>query len=654
MSRKKVENILKGVAVTGATVGGASVLGDANLSYAAELGNEQLAGSANGEIILEVAQGKTEEIVETTLEATQKQANETVNENVEQEAQETTEVASEDSQLEAASAAASDSLSTEDSEITSTSDSASDSLSTEDSEITSASNSVSDSLSTEDSEITSTSDSVSDSLSSENSEMTSLSTSAESEEASLSESLSTAMSEVDSDYESASNSFSEAGEDEYLENLIKQIEEAQNELKAAQQKAADTNKNLDHNSSSNNYYGYGDKLANLLIQYSFYQEGYVGEIVYSEWDSHSYDTNSVKVTYVDAAGQTKYAYFDYVTVDEDGNALVPGFYDSPNGGYQNNNPYVVDGIMVVEKTVQYTDANGNVLTWDYSTETAEDGTEKTVCHYYVNGSQIQDSVQVTLNDDNSFTLSWENETEEYSEAVNKVKNPYYDTHMYTSADGTNEYVSIGQYGYNYGFANNNLQNYYMNTNATEENNTVSVVERNKSEGTVMSTLVDAKGNAVHLVTKTTYSLLWKTETPTYEINGVAYSFYNSYITKNCDGTYSLYAYYDDASISCKQQRITLYTSANASMSSVTYNAKFVAKDREASDIYYNNDGQAKDGNFGVKGYAYFSEDDFNEGKDDYADKRSEFTSNSASASEAQSELASESASISESYSNSAV
>ena len=48
MSKKKVENLLKGVAITGATVGGASVLGDANLAYAAELGEEEANAMASG------------------------------------------------------------------------------------------------------------------------------------------------------------------------------------------------------------------------------------------------------------------------------------------------------------------------------------------------------------------------------------------------------------------------------------------------------------------------------------------------------------------------------------------------------------------------------------------------------------------------------
>ena len=73
MSKKKVENLLKGVAITGATVGGASVLGDANLAYAAELGEEQAAANAEGVIVLETTQVQAEQVVETTVQSVQQE-----------------------------------------------------------------------------------------------------------------------------------------------------------------------------------------------------------------------------------------------------------------------------------------------------------------------------------------------------------------------------------------------------------------------------------------------------------------------------------------------------------------------------------------------------------------------------------------------------
>ena len=69
MSKKKVENLLKGVAITGATVGGASVLGDANLAYAAELGEEEANAMAQGEMVLQVAREQTEQQLQTSIEA---------------------------------------------------------------------------------------------------------------------------------------------------------------------------------------------------------------------------------------------------------------------------------------------------------------------------------------------------------------------------------------------------------------------------------------------------------------------------------------------------------------------------------------------------------------------------------------------------------
>ena len=82
MSKKKVHNLLKGVAVTGATVGGASVLGDANLAFAAELGEEQALANADGTIVIEATQEQAKQVVETTIEQT---TNEAAHEDVKEE-----------------------------------------------------------------------------------------------------------------------------------------------------------------------------------------------------------------------------------------------------------------------------------------------------------------------------------------------------------------------------------------------------------------------------------------------------------------------------------------------------------------------------------------------------------------------------------------
>ena len=508
MSKKKVESLLKGVAITGATVGGASILGDANLAYAAEASEEETVSSAAAEITVEVSHEETQAAAAEASheESTQEESKEeTITETVEENVTETTEATNdvpsdggdatnedtvaEGETAEDTTAADAVAAATETDEATIelqdasevAEEAASTSLSTEDSTIDSTSDSAEDSLSAEDSSIDSTSTSAEDSLTSEEDDIASTSAKASEEAASESASLSTAMSEAEAAYDSASTSFSEAGlEDEYLEDLIRQIEEAKEALEAAQAEAIANGQNLNHDSNSNNYYGYGDTLANLLIQYAFYQEGYVGEILYSEWDSSNYNTNSVKVTYVDASGETKYAYFDYVTVDSDGNALVSGFYDSPSYGSQHDNPNVVAGIMVVKKTVQYTDGNGNILTWDYTTETAEDGTETSVCHYYVNGAEVADNVTVTLNDDDTFTLSWSNTSEANVVTVVEENLGNYESYIYDDISSNTVYHSLGMYSTaatanNW---NNTLTNYYRNSSDT----TVGVLTTDEETG----------------------------------------------------------------------------------------------------------------------------------------------------------------------------
>ncbi|MEE3400038.1 MAG: hypothetical protein VZR64_11255, partial [Eubacterium sp.] len=450
-----------------------------------------------------------------------------------------------------------------------------------------------------------------------------------------SESLSEAMSEAESSYDSASTSFSEGAEDDYLENLIKEIEEARAELEAVQRRAIRNGQYLNHDDRSNNYYGYGDKLANLLIQYSFYQEGYVGEILYSDWDFSNYNTNGVKVTYIDAAGETKYAYFDYVTVDKAGNALVPGFYDSPSQGKEHDNPNVVSGIMVVKKTNQYTDANGNVLTWKYETETAADGTESTVCRYYVNGQQIADDVKVTIKEDDSFTLSWNSYNGTTKNVVAQNNNPW--SNIYYSEDGQVIYHDLGSYTSADNIWNGQLSGVCRNS----ADNTLGVVVSNSQGVGTYSTLTDGNGNTVSY------------NNQRIKIGGKTYFYRNSRIVNNGNGTYTFTATIDDHGASNWTQTVTLYTSASSTSYSVNFKDSFVAKAKEDTDVYFNNAGQAKDGNFGVKGYTYFSINDFDKGKDDYAHERSEFTSVSDSVSETVSEVSSESDSWTESISESA-
>ena len=555
MGKKKAEEILKGVAITGATVGGVSMLGNADIVYAEAFEDTM---QEAGELVVEstpvaqvaaepVAQAQVVEtasvaetapaaesapVVESTpvddtastmgatpiadntetningegtennpvvsLEENVDDANGTdavdsnQNENfAEESAQASESLAIEDSQLASESTAVSESIASEDSQLASESQVIASELASEESELSEQSTYASESLSEEDEDLSeqslSASIALSEALESEASASASLSEALASQE----QSVSIAMSEAESEYYSASTSFSEAElQDQYLENLINEIEAARADLQDALDVAYANGGYLNHDATSNNFYGYGDILANKLIQYKFYQEGYVGEITYSQWDSSNYTTNSVKVKYLDSAGQTKYAYFDYVTVDENGEALVPGI-TIPS--YSSRNTYAYSdavGIMVVQKSVKYTSTSNSYknqpLTWTYSS----DGT---VCTYKV-GNKTVDSKNVTLNSDGSYTV---------------------------------------------------------------------------------------------------------------KINGLSYTFKPSFVAS------------------------------------------------EDQTIYKNNLGEDCEGNFGTKGYYYYSEQDFENGKDDYHEERSEITSRSISYSEIASESTTLSESVEASLSNSA-
>ena len=269
--KKRVNNILKGVAGAGVALGGASAFTGNDVVYATEL-----------------------ELKEEELDELESLASE--------------------------SEVASETLSEEHSEARSESVVASESASTSASEVASESASV-----------VAVSESVSLSLS----ESTSV---VGSEYASASE----VASELDAIYQSEWEEFEESGySDQYLETLIDEIIKAQEQVKIAQQNDAD--KEADHD-GENSYYAKADQLANLLIKYKFYQEGYVDEITYGEWDSDEYETNHVKIKYTNN-GVEQIAYFDYVTADVNDNWLT---------GNNKDNTDLIDHIIVVQKTPEFT------------------------------------------------------------------------------------------------------------------------------------------------------------------------------------------------------------------------------------------------------------------------------------------------------------
>ena len=105
----------------------------------------------------------------------------------------------------------------------------------------------------------------------------------------MNESLSTELSTANSFYESASTSFAKAGkEDPYLEKLIRDIEAASRTLDTVQQKYVDANDIV-----RGDYWTAGNNLANLLVQYRFYQESQVKNIDTSTWEQNKNNGNNV-------------------------------------------------------------------------------------------------------------------------------------------------------------------------------------------------------------------------------------------------------------------------------------------------------------------------------------------------------------------------
>ena len=329
MKKKKVNSILKGMAGVGVALGGVSVLTDADLVYAAEL-EEELS--------------EQEEI--PTLEQQASQS-----------------AAEADSVSDANSISADDS----NSEVQSTSGSNADSTATSDLAVQSVSNADSETASESFSAVESTSESTASTIESMSGSISESAASETSEYKSLSE----VAYQIDSLYHSASTAFKEKHyDDPYLEKLL-------SDIAAAQEKAEAT-------TNSGSYYRAADKLANLLIQYKFYQEGYVDDIEYSNWVSDTasskYVQNYVRVTYKAEDGSTNYAYFDYVTEDADGNVLF--------GTKDESNRAKFDHIQLLEKTPIFENQASEGETKDeFSFKT---DTEGNILGYQLNGEEISE------------------------------------------------------------------------------------------------------------------------------------------------------------------------------------------------------------------------------------------------------------------------
>ncbi len=224
-------------------------------------------------------------------------------------------------------------------------------------------------------------------------------------EASLSESNSTSTSEgtslSESTYGSTAQVAEESTTDEYLENLLVKIKAQQKVVDELRENIAQHGNRLNISYKGKSYYREADKLANYLIQYAFYQEKGVQEILHSKWTSNVHRDNFVKVTYIDQDGNTRVAFFDYVNADAEDNRL-----DSETiADY--NNAINTDHIMILLKTPQYTNENGQTLDVEYF----ENGNK-----YYLDNVQI-DAENVTWNsEEGSYTVTIDGKESKFTEA----------------------------------------------------------------------------------------------------------------------------------------------------------------------------------------------------------------------------------------------
>ena len=608
MNRKKVDSVLKGIAAAGLTVGGVSTITGPDVVMAATVEEEikQQNQSENDTASDSVSDTPSESGSDSQFESLE-------NDNLGSETnlaaayiddKNVAPVAVEDASVEQVDQ--STSISIRESELLSESVSASVSASDEGSTLSSLSESASKSVSS-----ISASESQMASQAASESESMSISLSgsvSEGDSASLSNSAST--SELNVEYNKVHSEFVENGyENEYLENLIRDIEAAKQKTQAELDwyKAKGIDLHVYHD--GHNYYTIANDLAELLIKYSFYQEGIVDGINYSKWDNGGYTNNSVKVSYT-ANGQEQYAYFDYVTVDQNGVALT-----NPDGSALKNNgshnPNNVSGIMIVKKTVAYTD-NGKILNIDI-----QEG--KTV--YKVDGQEIP-AENVRLNEDGTYTVSYKKSTETAT----------------GSTEAAISYDRNASWGNQYFDEKGIIKNAesIKNTNGSDWNNdfteayytgdgTLGVIDMlkdpqgNERYGTArFRTLVDENGNTVSLQLKDFHwnnnTWHWRDVTKgVLVINNVEYYYNTASLSDKGNGQYELSAYRVDGEHWWADTIKLTAQGTRVSNEEINGNFKpsFVASGKETTYVAKN--GETKNGNFAAKGDYYFSQDDYEKG-----------------------------------------
>lgn len=323
MGKKKIQNILKGVAITGTAIGGASVLGDADLVYAhtaEEVSNEISEGTLTVEVEHETVAQQPAQTYEAQTQVGQ-QTQEVVTETT--------------SQSESAPVATTVSENEEDIVI------ADDEVWTQEEYDENLS-----SLSIATSEFESTSEFVSTSLETENTNLT------------------TALTETQELFDANSQAFVDGG----FENADKvtKLNETAEQVEIEQQKLSDyqkASKNLD-----GGYYNetVARQLARELIRYQLVSSGKLTleqanslELKYWNADTargeDTYECKNFVVRYFDTDenGQPVYVerYFDYVTAGDSNQSLFEGGEINPHVSSN------VTGINVLEKKPIFADTN---------------------------------------------------------------------------------------------------------------------------------------------------------------------------------------------------------------------------------------------------------------------------------------------------------
>ncbi|SES79757.1 hypothetical protein SAMN02910413_0945 [Pseudobutyrivibrio sp. C4] len=217
----------------------------------------------------------------------------------------------------------------------------------------------------------------------------------ESELSSTSEKLSTSVSEAESEYESYSETMTTTSE-EYasknyniakLDKLEQDVKDAQAIEKAKREALAAKNKSLD-----TDYFEHaGRPLAITMIKYNLVIDGkadpnYIDSAQIKYYTPDGYDKKHFCTIYLGTDGQVHEEYYDYVTANARGESLfrwselseedVAAGITIPRGiSIENYSPYV-SGINIVEKFLQDNGirAGGNLFSYTF---TDDDGNEKT-------------------------------------------------------------------------------------------------------------------------------------------------------------------------------------------------------------------------------------------------------------------------------------